>query len=137
VSTPLVIDASAAVEMIARTTRGAALRSLVGPGSVPWVPDGLFDAEVLSVLRRWDLRSVLTPDQVSTARLRLRAWRLRRVSVRAVAGDSWNLRHNLSFTDGCYVALAARLNAPLLTDDFNLVNAPTLAIATLHLPPTS
>lgn len=127
------IDASAGVEMIARTTRGVALRGLVPAGSVPWVPDGLFDAEVLSVLRRWDLRSVLTPDQVATARMRLRAWRLRRVSVRAVASDAWNLRYNLSFTDGCYVALAARLNAPLLTDDLNLVNAPMLAVATLHL----
>lgn len=133
VSTPLVVDASAGVEMIARTTRGAALRALVPAGSVPWVPDGLFDAEVLSVLRRWDLRSVLTPDQLATARLRLRAWRLRRVSVRAVAGDAWDLRHNLSFTDGCYVALAARLNAPFLTDDLNLVNAQTLAVVTLHL----
>jgi hypothetical protein len=57
VTTDVVIDASAAVEMLTRTTTGAHLQHLLPPHPVPWVPDGLFDAEAISVLRRWELRA--------------------------------------------------------------------------------
>ena len=60
-TTDVVIDASAAVEMLTRTTTGAQLQLLLPPHAVPWVPDGLFDADVMSVLRRWELRSTLSP----------------------------------------------------------------------------
>ena len=35
------------------------------------------------------------------------------------------MRHNITFTDACYVALARRLDAPLLTSDMRLAAAPT------------
>lgn len=132
-STPVVIDASAAVELLARTDRGAALRALLPVAAVPWVPDGLFDAEVGSVLRRWDLRSVLTPEQGTATALRMRTWQVRRASVRVLHDDAWALRHNVTYTDGLYVALAQRIGAALLTDDHKLAYAPTLPIEVLHL----
>jgi predicted nucleic acid-binding protein len=72
VSTPVVIDASAGVELVARTERGNRLRQLIPADAVPWVPDGLVDIEVGSVLRRWDLKGVLEADQMAGALLRLR-----------------------------------------------------------------
>ena len=46
--------------------------------------------------------------------------------------EAWTMRHNITFTDACYVALARRLNAPLLTTDARLAAAaPNLPVRTL------
>ncbi len=37
---------------------------------------------------------------------------------------AWELRHNLTFTDGLYVALAEQLTIPLVTLDARLAAAP-------------
>lgn len=50
--TDLVLDASAGIEMIARTATGVRLAALVPSGATLWVPDGIFDVEVFAVLRR-------------------------------------------------------------------------------------
>lgn len=133
-TTTVVIDASAAVEMITRTTAGAQLQLLLPLRAVPWVPDGLFDAEVMSVLRRWELRSTLSPSDVAAAFQRLASWRLRRATVSSLAAEAWTMRLNLTFTDACYVALARRLDAPLLTSDMRLAAAPNLPVQVLHAP---
>lgn len=38
----------------------------------------------------------------------------------------WELRHNLTAYDGCYVALAEAVECPLLTADRRVANAPGL-----------
>lgn len=96
------------------------------------MPDGLFDAEVLTGWRRWSLREDIGADVVEPARVRLNSIRFRRISVRALSQQAWTLRHNVSFTDGCYVALAERLDAPLVTADMKLVDAPGLPVQTIH-----
>ncbi len=80
--TPVVIDASAGVELIADTTRGRALRTLLPADATPWVPE-TFYVEVGTVLRRWDLNSILTPDQISEALRQLSAWPMRVAQVRS------------------------------------------------------
>lgn len=77
-----------------------------------------------SVLRRWDLNAILTPDQIDEAIRQLTAWPLRVVQVRSLFADAWRLRKNIAFGDATYVALAEHLNAELLTDDHKLANAP-------------
>lgn len=131
--TELVIDASAGIEMIARTVTGSRLAALIPAAATLWVPDGLFDVEVLAVLRRWDLNAVLSESQVESSRLRLANLRLRRATVASLAGRAWQLRQNVTFPDACYVALAEALNCPLLTADHRLAAAPTLPVSTLHL----
>lgn len=130
--TAVVIDASAGVELIADTTRGRALRGLLPHGAVPWAPE-TFYVEVGSVLRRWDLR-ILTPDQISEALRQLAIWPLRIAQVRSLFLDAWDLRHNITFADATYVALAEHLSAPLLTDDQKLAGGPTLPVPVLRLP---
>lgn len=134
--TPVVVDASAGVELVADTVRGRALRALLPADAVPWVPETFF-VEVGSVLRRWDLNAILTPDQINDAVRQLAAWPLRVVQVRSLFADAWRLRKNLTFADATYVALAERLSAELLTDDHKLANAPTLTVGVLRLPITS
>ncbi len=131
--TPVVIDASAGVELAADTVRGRALRGLLPVDAVPWVPE-LFYVECGAVLRRWDLNRVLTPAQINQAIDELMAWPLRITQVRGLFADAWQLRANVTFADAVYVALAAHLDADLLSDDLRLANAPGLPVRVLHLP---
>jgi len=130
--TPVVIDASAGVELVADTVRGRSLRALLPPDAVPWVPE-LFYVECGAVLRRWDLNAILVPTQIAQAVKDLMAWPLRVVQVRGLFADAWRLRANTTFADAIYVALAEHLGASLLTDDHKLIAIPNLTIRTLHL----
>lgn len=132
---PVVIDASAGVELAADTIRGRALRTLLPTDAVPWVPE-VFYVECGAVLRRWDLNRILTPDEIAKGLDELMAWPLRVTQVRGLFADAWRLRASITFADGLYVALAEHLDAPLLTDDHRLANAPNLPVPVLHLPPT-
>lgn len=77
---PVVIDASAGVELAADTVRGRALRVLLPADAVPWVPEHFY-VECGAVLRRWDLNQILTPAQVAQAIEELMAWPLRVLAV--------------------------------------------------------
>lgn len=132
--TPVVIDASAGVELVADTVRGRALRALLPSDAVPWVPE-IFYVECGAVLRRWDLNAVLPPAQIARATSELLAWPLRVTQVRGLFADAWRLRANITFADAMYVALAVHLGADVLTDDHRLTQTPSLPVGTLHLPP--
>jgi predicted nucleic acid-binding protein len=96
--TPVVIDASAGVELAADTIRGRALRGLLPANSVPWVPDHFF-VECGAVLRRWDLNGVLPPERIASAVVELNAWPLRIAQVRGLFEDAWRVRFNLTFAE--------------------------------------
>jgi predicted nucleic acid-binding protein len=130
--TPVVIDASADVELAADTVRGRALRSLLPADAVPWVPE-LFYVECGAVLRRWDLRGLLTPTQIGQAIDELQAWPLRVTQVRGLFTDAWRIRAYVTFSDAVDVALAEHLGAELLSDDRRLANAPGLPVRVLRL----
>ena len=49
---------------------------------------------------------------------------MERVPHRTLLTRCWELRDNLSFYDGLYVALAEALDAPLITLDSRLAKAP-------------
>lgn len=129
--TRLVLDASAAVELIARSQLGHQLAARIPAGSSLVVPDGLFDVEVHAVLRRWDLNEVLGGRGVQACLLRLASLRPQRARVVSLSARAWQLRANLTFADACYVALAEALGCSLLTADLRLAAAPNLPIAVL------
>lgn len=131
--TPVVIDASAGVELAADTIRGRALRGLLPTDAVPWVPE-LFYVECGAVLRRWDLNGILTPAQIGQAIDELMAWPLRVTQVRGLFADAWSMRANVTFADAVYVALAEHLGAELLSDDRRLANTPGLSVRVMRLP---
>jgi predicted nucleic acid-binding protein len=124
--TALVIDASAGVEMVAGTRRGAALAKLLPAEAEGWVPEHFY-AEVLAVLRRQFLtQRKLTESQATAAVNRLGDWHLHHASVASLVPAAWRYRHNLTAADALYVALAEQLGASLLTDDQRLANSPAL-----------
>lgn len=131
-TTPVVVDASAGAEMVARTATGRALRRLLPADADLWVPEHFY-AEVGSVIRRWAHTTVLTPTEASAALDRLVAWPLHRTQLRSIVADAWVHRHNITFADALYVALAEHLHATVLTGDHKLANGPTLPVPVLHL----
>jgi len=48
--------------------------------------------------------------------------------------DAWRHRHNITFADATYVALAEHLSAPVLTGDQRLAETPKLPVSVLRLP---
>ena len=87
----------------------------------------LIDAEVGNVLRRHEQAGRISTQEAATA---LRSAGLlvdyRYPHIGAIAQRAWKLRHNLSFYDALYVALASDLDIPLLTGDTRLSRAPGL-----------
>jgi predicted nucleic acid-binding protein len=115
----IVIDASAALELLLQTTIAAQVRSRLSHYSKICAPH-VIDPEIVQVLRKAALSK-----RVDEARCRLALddWRL--LPVERYAHDPllprvWELRQNVSAYDAMYVALAESLDAPLLTHDARL-----------------
>jgi predicted nucleic acid-binding protein len=84
----------------------------------------LIDAEVGHALRREVMIGELNSRSAGAAVDDLSEMPLQRVPHLGLLGRAWSLRHNLSFYDALYVALAEQLHAPLLTLDARLGRAP-------------
>jgi predicted nucleic acid-binding protein len=121
----LVVDASILAPVVADAGRdGRRFRdrlrgeALVGPD--------LLRIEVTSVLRRHATTGHLTPKQADTAISDLLDLPITVFPTAQLLRRVWELRHNLTAYDGCYVALAEAVASPLVTADRRLANAPGL-----------
>ncbi len=122
-----VIDASAMVLALSgKSDAASALRArLVG---VRRHAPHLIDAEVGNVLRRHEREGRLSSDEALLGMRAARALVDHRYPHMGSLGElAWTLRHNLTFYDALYVALAALLDAPLITGDVRLSRAPDLS----------
>ncbi|HEX2392164.1 MAG TPA: type II toxin-antitoxin system VapC family toxin [Solirubrobacterales bacterium] len=118
-----VVDASVIVEFVAfGERREAAERRLREDDEALWAPH-LLDAEVGHALRRAVRHAALDPATAGEALWRLDELPLRRVSHEVLVHYAWELRENVSFYDGLYVALAEILDEPLITFDARLARA--------------
>jgi predicted nucleic acid-binding protein len=120
-----VIDASVVVTVLADAEHAPwadAQLAAGGANRALWAPH-LIDAEVGQALRREAASGRLTEDRADTALLDLLRMPLRRIDHLGLLRRAWELRHNLSFYDGLYVALAEVLDAPLVTLDRRLARA--------------
>jgi predicted nucleic acid-binding protein len=79
-------------------------------------PD-LLGPEVLSTLRGLERGDKLTVARAETALRRLERAPVQTIKTGNLLGRAWELRHNLSAYDACYVALAEVLGARLVTAD--------------------
>ncbi len=121
-----VIDASALVLAVAGKTAAAdALRARL-PGMRRHAPH-LIDAEVGNVLRRHEQSGLISGHEAETA-LSVAGLLVdhRYPHIGTLARHAWILRHNLTFYDTLYVALATDLSIPLLTGDARIGRAPGL-----------
>ncbi len=119
-----VLDASILVAYLARgELAGEAREVLFADADSAWAPH-LVDAEVGHALRRTVLAGELSEADARAALDDLADLPVRRAGHRGILGRAWELRSNLTFYDGLYVALAERLELPLLTLDARLARAP-------------
>jgi predicted nucleic acid-binding protein len=120
----IVLDASAAVEVLLQTAAGAPLTErLLEPTESLHAPH-LLDVEVAQILRRFVRRGELAPDRARQAVEDLASLPLERYSHESVLSRVWDLRDNLTAYDAVYVALAEVLGATLLTRDTRISRAP-------------
>lgn len=123
----VVVDASVVVEFLVqlRYTAQASVvfRELVRPQSSLqlWAPDLLFP-ESASALRKLVLLKAIPVAAGTTAVERSRL-PIIATGTASLLADAWKLRGNVTIYDGCYLALAKRLDAPLLTADDRLVRS--------------
>jgi predicted nucleic acid-binding protein len=114
-----VVDASVLVEYLTEGERAEAAREAIGRERWAWAPV-LIDAEVGQALRRQVRAKEISARKAGDALDDLLGMRLQRIPHAALAGRAWQLRDNVSFYDGLYVALAEAAGAPLLTLDARL-----------------
>jgi predicted nucleic acid-binding protein len=130
--TVVVLDASAAAELAARTSLGRRLRDLAPANAEWWAPDHLY-VEAGGALRKMALRGLISPERADAALARLLSLPVTVVRSKPLIAEAWQLRHNLTLADAVYVALARHVDAALLTGDRKLASAPTLPIQVIHL----
>lgn len=120
----IVVDASALLEVLLRTRRGARIEDrLLGEGESLHAPH-LIDVEVAQVLRRYAAAGDLPPERGLEALTDLADFPLSRYSHEVLLPRMWELRPNLTAYDAAYVSLAEVLVAPLVTCDARLASAP-------------
>lgn len=120
-----VIDASVVVTVLADAEHAPWAQAQLSTGGADrslWVPH-LIDAEVGQALRREVAVGRLGEGRADAALLDLVRMPLRRIDHIGLVHRAWELRHNLSFYDGLYVALAEGLDVPLVTLDRRLAKA--------------
>jgi predicted nucleic acid-binding protein len=119
----IVLDASAAIELMLRTELGekVELRALA-PEERLYAPH-LLDLEVAQVLRRLTQLKEITAARAQEALDDYAGLFVERVAHRELLRRVWRLRDSMTAYDGAYVALAEALDAPLLTCDGKLARA--------------
>lgn len=117
----LVIDASAAVDMVVTSPRTAVLKRLT-EGERLFAPQLIY-SEGLSALRRLELGGRLSPGEADAAASWLRHMPVRTVWSQEWIEKAWERRHWLRVSDAIYVAAAQRISAPVLTTDQRLGRA--------------
>lgn len=117
----VVIDASAMVDLIARTDRFSAVRARLAR-TVMHAP-AHFDAEVLSALGRLQRGDVLTVAEVDAALDELQHAPVTRHDLPPLLAGAWARRDTLRLADALYVELAETAGLTLLTTDQRMARA--------------
>lgn len=119
----IVLDASAAIELLLGSPRASALAARLTTYSPSLHAPQLLDLEVASVLRRLEMTRAVTPAVAARVIDDLLVLDLNRYPHEILLPRVWQLRRNLTAYDAAYVALAEALEAPLVTFDARLAGA--------------
>ena len=120
----IAVDASALIEVLLRTERGARIEARLLSGRDSLHAPHLVDVEVAQVLRRYDAAGSLTGERAQQALADLADFPMQRYPHDWLLPRIWELRHNVTAYDAAYIALAELLVAPLVSCDARLASAP-------------
>jgi predicted nucleic acid-binding protein len=123
---PVVVDASALVELLLQRERAPAVLQAIGETQM--VAPDVINPEVLWALRRRERHGNLQADRALQAVEDLLDAPLRRFPTLELLPTVWKLRANVTSYDACYVALARELGCALVTADRKLSRAPGLGV---------
>lgn len=131
-----VVDASVVTDaLVVEGAAGVAARAVLS-GQTMLVAPVVLPAEVVSALRGLVRRGQVHPVRARAAVRRLVAMRSSLHHFAPFAGRCWELRDNVTVYDAWYVALAERLDVPLVTADSRLATAPGLLCEVVLLRPS-
>ncbi|HVY35506.1 MAG TPA: type II toxin-antitoxin system VapC family toxin [Caulobacteraceae bacterium] len=119
----IVVDASALVEVLLRTSGAQAVEDRLFARQQTLHAPHLIDLEVAQVVRRYVAKGEIDGERGRLALADLADLSLRRYPHDMLLARIWDLRANLTAYDAAYVALAEALDAPLLTRDQRLAVA--------------
>ncbi len=119
----IVLDASAAIELLLRRPAAAEIEALLfGQGETLHAPH-LLDIEVTQVIRRFAAGHEIDDQRGRAVLADLCDLPVQRYQHDILLLRMWGLRHNLTAYDAAYVALAEALGAVLVTLDRRLAVA--------------
>ena len=119
----VVVDASVFTAFyISDDPRRDAVVSRLAVGDALFAPAHL-DAEVVSALRGLAIKSAEVSQFVPSALAHLADFPIRRMPLAPLLGRMWELRDNVTPYDAAYVALAERLDSPVMTCDVRMSKA--------------
>lgn len=114
----VVLDASAFVEMVLRTSRGRCVVAAIR--EVSWHVPAHFDIEVFSAISRLHRRGLLDDENARPLVAELTVIAVERHPVVPLLESAWHHLEGLSSADALYAELSRRLSAPLVTGDAGL-----------------
>ena len=120
----IVLDTSAAIDWLLQTPAGQRIEQRIYSRQETLHTAHLLDVEFAQVLRRLVHQGTLTARRAEEAIEDLAALRITRYAPGMLLQRIWRLRQNLTAYDAAYVALAERLQAPLITRDQRIAAAP-------------
>ncbi len=120
----IVLDTSAAIDWLLRTPAGQRIEQRIYAHQDTLHSVHLIDVEFVQVLRRLVREGTLSPKRALEAIEDMSALRITRYAPVLLVQRIWQLRQNLSAYDAAYVALAEKLQAPLITRDQRIRAAP-------------
>jgi predicted nucleic acid-binding protein len=123
---PVVVDASALVELLLQLERAPAVLQAIGDTQM--VAPDVINPEVLWALRRRERLGSLRADRAGQAVEDLLDAPLHRFPTLPLLPVVWSLRAKVTSYDACYVALARELDCVLVTADRRLSWAPRLGV---------
>lgn len=119
----IVLDASAAVELVLQTPRAERIAArALRPAERLHAPH-LIDIEVAQAIRRLVRAKEITASRAEVALSDFQDLAIQRHEHRPLLRRVWGLRASLSAYDAAYIALAEALAAPMLTCDAKLARA--------------
>lgn len=120
----IVLDASAALELLLGSSQGARVRERIAPATETLHVPHLIDLEIANAARRWVRQGRITAPRGRTLLEDLRSAPVTRYPHDMLLQRIWELRGNASAYDAAYLVLGELLSAPVITCDARVAGIP-------------